>query len=74
MLINGGRIRARTGLDRQDHDLRLEYETATRLWAGELEVVHEIAERTEAVGRTVDASPDAPQYQVRSDKSGRRAV
>ncbi|MGW1601688.1 hypervirulence associated TUDOR domain-containing protein [Streptomyces eurythermus] len=38
------------------------------------EVEKEITERTEAVGRTVDASPDAPQYQVRSDKSGRRAV
>lgn len=33
-----------------------------------------ITERTEAAGRTVDASPDDPQYQVRSDKSGRSAV
>ncbi|MFH8799247.1 DUF2945 domain-containing protein [Streptomyces sp. NPDC017936] len=38
------------------------------------EVEKEITERTEAAGRTVDASPDAPQYQVRSDKSGRSAV
>ncbi|MCP9946823.1 DUF2945 domain-containing protein [Streptomyces somaliensis] len=38
------------------------------------EVEKEITERTEAAGRTVDASPDEPQYQVRSDKSGRSAV
>ena len=33
-----------------------------------------ITERTEAAGRTVDASPDEPQYQVKSDKTGREAV
>ncbi|GGS09840.1 MULTISPECIES: DUF2945 domain-containing protein [Streptomyces] len=38
------------------------------------DVEKKITERTEAAGRTVDASPDAPQYQVRSDKSGRPAV
>ncbi len=38
------------------------------------EVEEEITERTEAAGRTVDASPDDPQYQVRSEKSGRTAV
>ncbi|MEV7225132.1 DUF2945 domain-containing protein [Streptomyces sp. NPDC093681] len=38
------------------------------------EVEKEITERTEAAGRTVDASPEDPQYQVRSDKSGRSAV
>ncbi|MFC9509378.1 DUF2945 domain-containing protein [Streptomyces sp. NPDC057002] len=38
------------------------------------EVEKEITERTRAAGRTVDASPDDPQYQVRSDKSGRSAV
>ncbi len=38
------------------------------------EVEREITERTEAAGRTVDASPDEPQYEVRSDKSGRTAV
>jgi Hypervirulence associated proteins TUDOR domain len=37
-------------------------------------VEQEITERTEAAGRTVDASPDEPQYRVRSDKSGRDAV
>ncbi|MET9390816.1 DUF2945 domain-containing protein [Streptomyces sp. NPDC006624] len=37
-------------------------------------VEREITERTEAAGRTVDASPDDPQYEVRSDKSGRTAV
>ncbi|MGV9291421.1 DUF2945 domain-containing protein [Streptomyces sp. NPDC003719] len=37
-------------------------------------VEKEITERTEAAGRTVDASPDDPQYQVRSDKSGKSAV
>lgn len=38
------------------------------------EVEEEITDRTEAAGRTVDASPDDPQYQVRSAKSGRTAV
>ncbi len=38
------------------------------------EVVEEITEDTEAAGRTVRASPDDPQYRVRSDKSGRDAV
>ncbi|KAF4407520.1 MULTISPECIES: DUF2945 domain-containing protein [Streptomyces] len=38
------------------------------------EVEEEITERTEAAGRTVDASPGEPQYQVRSEKSGRAAV
>ncbi|MGC5034978.1 MULTISPECIES: hypervirulence associated TUDOR domain-containing protein [unclassified Streptomyces] len=37
-------------------------------------VERKITERTEAAGRTVDASPDDPQYEVRSDKSGRTAV
>ncbi|MEU4657948.1 DUF2945 domain-containing protein [Streptomyces sp. NPDC023723] len=37
-------------------------------------VEKKITERTEAAGRTVDASPDDPQYQVRSAKSGRSAV
>ncbi|MFI6208332.1 DUF2945 domain-containing protein [Streptomyces sp. NPDC051041] len=38
------------------------------------EVEKEITERTEAGGRTVDASPEDPQYQVRSEKSGKSAV
>jgi hypothetical protein len=38
------------------------------------EVEKKITERTEAAGRTVDASPDDPQYEVRSDKSGKSAV
>ena len=33
-----------------------------------------ITSRTEAGGRTVDASEDEPQYLVRSDKSGGTAV
>ncbi|MEU8678281.1 DUF2945 domain-containing protein [Streptomyces sp. NPDC048560] len=33
-----------------------------------------ITKRTEAAGRTVDASRDEPQYEVESDKSGRTAV
>ena len=37
-------------------------------------VEEKITRRTEAAGRTVDASPDEPQYRVRSDKSGRDAV
>ena len=37
-------------------------------------VEREITEDTEASGRTVRASDDDPQYEVRSDKSGRTAV
>ncbi|MFJ8862207.1 DUF2945 domain-containing protein [Streptomyces sp. NPDC102451] len=37
-------------------------------------VKKKITERTEAAGRTVDASKDEPQYEVESEKSGRRAV
>ncbi|MEE1755257.1 DUF2945 domain-containing protein [Streptomyces sp. SP18CS02] len=37
-------------------------------------VEKKISKRTKASGRTVDASPDEPQYEVRSDKSGRTAV
>ncbi|WP_030017506.1 DUF2945 domain-containing protein [Streptomyces monomycini] len=40
--------------------------------AGKVE--KKITERTEEAGRTVDASPDDPQYKVRSDKSGGSAV
>ncbi|MEU0444330.1 DUF2945 domain-containing protein [Streptomyces tendae] len=38
------------------------------------EVEKKITERTEAAGRTVDASSEDPQYQVRSEKSGKSAV
>jgi DUF2945 family protein len=38
------------------------------------EVEEEITARTKAAGRVVDASPDEPQYRVRSDKTGREAV
>lgn len=37
-------------------------------------VEQEITSRTEAAGRTVDASPENPQYEVRSAESGRTAV
>ncbi|ONI75614.1 hypothetical protein BWI15_07185 [Kribbella sp. ALI-6-A] len=37
-------------------------------------VEKKLTERTHAGKRTVDASPDDPQYLVRSDKSGRTAV
>ncbi|MEV4191883.1 DUF2945 domain-containing protein [Streptomyces toxytricini] len=33
-----------------------------------------ITNRTRAAGRTVDASPGEPQYEVESDKTGRTAV
>jgi hypothetical protein len=38
------------------------------------EVEGKITSRTEAAGRTVDATPDDPQYTVKSDKTGREAV
>jgi hypothetical protein len=37
-------------------------------------VEKKITERTEVAGRTVDASPEDPQYQVRSETSGKPAV
>lgn len=37
-------------------------------------VTRKITSDTEAAGRTVRASKDEPQYEVRSDKSGRTAV
>jgi hypothetical protein len=37
-------------------------------------VEKKITDRRRAGGRTVDASRDDPQYQVRSEKSGRSAV
>ncbi|MFG1606346.1 DUF2945 domain-containing protein [Actinoplanes sp. NPDC049265] len=37
-------------------------------------VEEKITSRTEAAGRTVNASKDEPQYKVRSDKTGKEAV
>ncbi|GGM61399.1 hypothetical protein GCM10010106_04210 [Thermopolyspora flexuosa] len=37
-------------------------------------VEKKLTERTEEAGRTVNASPEDPQYRVRSDKSGKSAV
>jgi hypothetical protein len=37
-------------------------------------VEQKITKRTEAAGRTVAASKDEPQYEVKSDKSGKTAV
>ncbi|MET8174730.1 DUF2945 domain-containing protein [Streptomyces clavifer] len=37
-------------------------------------VTRKVDERTEAAGRTVDASKDEPQYEVESDKTGKSAV
>lgn len=38
------------------------------------EVLEKITSHTESAGRTVSASPEEPQYLVRSDKSGGKAV
>ncbi|MFH9264757.1 MULTISPECIES: DUF2945 domain-containing protein [unclassified Streptomyces] len=37
-------------------------------------VTGRIEKRTKRAGRTVDASEEEPQYEVRSDKTGRKAV
>jgi hypothetical protein len=37
-------------------------------------VEQKISKRTEAAGRTVDASKEDPQYKVKSAKTGREAV
>ncbi|GAA1830810.1 DUF2945 domain-containing protein [Actinomadura chokoriensis] len=38
------------------------------------EVEKKITDRREEAGRTVAASPEEPQYAVRSEKSGKKAV
>ena len=38
------------------------------------QVKRKITERTEAAGRTVEASKDEPQYEVESDETGNTAV
>jgi hypothetical protein len=48
-------------------------------WQSHGQTVHgkvekKITSRTEEAGRTVDASKDDPQYEVKSDKTGREAV
>ncbi|MFE2210155.1 MULTISPECIES: hypervirulence associated TUDOR domain-containing protein [Streptomyces] len=37
-------------------------------------VTRKVDRRTEAAGRKVDASKEEPQYEVRSDKTGKKAV
>ncbi|MFF4486281.1 DUF2945 domain-containing protein [Streptomyces sp. NPDC001544] len=64
------------GRDRQDAEFAEGEEVA---WAShgsttEGKVQRKISGRTEAAGRTVDASEDEPQYEVRSTKSGKSAV
>jgi hypothetical protein len=51
---------------------RVEWDSHGSTVTGTIE--QKITERTEAGGRTVDASPEEPQYLVRSEKSGRTAV
>jgi hypothetical protein len=62
--------------DGEDKKLRKGDKVAWSSHGGEAEgtVEKKITERTEAAGRTVDASSDDPQYKVRSEKSGRSAV
>jgi hypothetical protein len=48
-------------------------------WSSHGQQVHgtveqKITSRTSSAGRTVDASPDDPQFKVKSDKTGREAV
>jgi hypothetical protein len=48
-------------------------------WRSHGQVVHgtvekKITERGHEAGRAVDASPDDPQYKVKSDRTGREAV
>ncbi|MFF5026261.1 DUF2945 domain-containing protein [Streptomyces collinus] len=60
----------------EDKELKKGDDVTWRSHGGQAEgkVEKKITERTEAAGRTVDASPEEPQYQVRSDKSGGSAV
>ena len=61
-------------LDLEEIDLNIfrgesPHESLQRVFGGQV-----AGQALVAAGRTVDASPDDPQYQVRSDKSGRSAV
>ncbi|MFC9807145.1 hypervirulence associated TUDOR domain-containing protein [Streptomyces griseoaurantiacus] len=60
----------------QDEKLKKGDEVTWKSHGSEAEgtVEKKITERTEAAGRTVDASSEEPQYQVRSEKSGGSAV
>ncbi|MFD7921684.1 DUF2945 domain-containing protein [Streptomyces sp. NPDC059740] len=60
----------------KDRKLRKGDEVAWRTHGSKTEgtVEKEVTERTEEAGRTVDASPDDPQYKVRSQKSGKSSV
>ena len=60
----------------EDDDLRQGDEVT---WSSHGQTVHDeveqkITSRTEAAGRTVDASEDDPQYKVKSAETGREAV
>ena len=61
-------------------DDKKDFEKGDRVtWSSHGQTVHgkvegRITSRTEAAGRTVDASKEDPQYRVKSDKTGREAV
>ncbi|MEV7995496.1 DUF2945 domain-containing protein [Streptomyces sp. NPDC086077] len=61
---------------KRDESLKRGDEVTWSSHGGEAEgkVEKKITKRTKAAGRTVDASAGEPQYEVRSDKSGRSAV
>ena len=66
----------RSGMSSAEKDLK-EGDDVT--WKSHGQTVHgtveqKITKRTEAAGRTVAASPDDPQYKVKSDGTGREAV
>ncbi|MFE6286271.1 DUF2945 domain-containing protein [Streptomyces sp. NPDC057877] len=65
-----------TSRRKEKKELRKGDEVAWSSHGGEAHgtVEKKLTKRTEAAGRTVAASPDDPQYQVRSDKSGKSAV
>ncbi|MFJ3662809.1 DUF2945 domain-containing protein [Streptomyces sp. NPDC090119] len=61
-----------SGKDRPSKGDKVAWSTHGTETTGKVE--RKITRKTEAAGRTVDASPDDPQYEVRSDKSGKTAV
>ncbi|GLW10005.1 hypothetical protein Misp01_51340 [Microtetraspora sp. NBRC 13810] len=58
--------------DRPDVGDEVSWESHGSTTEGKVE--KKITKRTEDSGRTVDASPEEPQYRVRSKKSGKSAV
>ncbi|MEV5440177.1 DUF2945 domain-containing protein [Streptomyces sp. NPDC052682] len=71
-MAKDSRSRGRKGQDKPGKGDKVAWRSHGSETEGTVE--REITERTEAAGREVAASPEEPQYEVRSDKSGKSAM